>query len=114
MFRLTEKENKLLISQFAISNNRGGHRKRPYVFTEQGVAMLSGVLRSRRANTVNIAIMRAYVQLREYLSTHKDMAKKLQDIERKYETHDVKIKAVFDAIRQLMSPPKRKKYMVGF
>jgi hypothetical protein len=114
MFQLTSAEFGLLRSQVVTSKVRGGLRTLPYVFTEQGVAMLSSVLHSRRAIIVNIAIMRAFVQLREFLSTHKDLAKKFQELERKYESHDMKIKAVFDAIRQLMSPPKKKKYKVGF
>lgn len=76
--------------------------------------MLSSVLRSERAVTVNIAIMRAFVQLREILSTHKELARKLSELERKYESHDHHIKRVFDAIRQLMTPPKKKRYRVGF
>jgi ORF6N domain len=114
MFQLTEQENEALISHFAISKGRGGHRKLPYVFTEQGVAMLSSVLNSDRAMDVNIAIMRAFVSLRELLSTHKDFARKLQDLERKYESHDKQIKAVFDAIRQLMAPPEKSKHKIGF
>ena len=76
----------------------------PYVFTEQGVAMLSTVLRSQRAIDVNIAIMRAFVHLRELLTTHKDLARRIDDLERKY---DGKFAAVFDAIRELMSPAPR-------
>ena len=114
MFQLTEQENEVLISHFAISKGRGGHRKWPYVFTEQGVAMLSSVLNSARAIDVNIAIMRAFVSLREMLSTNKDLARKLHDLERKYETHDHQIKAVFDAIRQLMAPTEKSKYKAGF
>ncbi len=114
MFQLTEQENEVLISHFAISKGRGGHRKLPYVFTEQGVAMLSSVLNSDRAIDVNIAIMRAFVALREFLSSNKDLARKLHDLERKYESHDKQIKAVFDAIRQLMSVPEKSKYKVGF
>ena len=114
MFQLTEQENEVLISHFAISKGRGGHRKLPYVFTEQGVAMLSSVLNSARAIDVNIAIMRAFVSLREMLSTNKDLARKLHDLERKYETHDHQIKAVFDAIRQLMAPTEKSKYKPGF
>ena len=74
----------------------------PFAFTEQGVAMLSSVLRSRRAVQVNIAIMRAFVKLREIFATHKDLARKLQDLEDKY---DKQFAVVFDAIRQLMAPP---------
>lgn len=114
MFQLTSEENDLLTSQIAISKGRGGNRRLPFVFTEQGVAMLSSVLRSDRAIEVNIAIMRAFVKLRGIISTHKDLVKKLEDLERKYESHDHHIKVVFDAIRQLMTEPKKKKYKVGF
>lgn len=113
MFQLTPEEFKNLIFHYGISS-WGGTRKLPYAFTEQGVAMLSSVLRSKRATQVNIAIMRTFVKLRELLSTHKNLAKKLEELERKYESHDKQIKAVFDAIRQLMAPPEKKKYKVGF
>jgi len=114
MFQLSIEENNHLISQFAISKHRGGYRRLPFVFTEQGVAMLSSVLRSERAIDVNIAIMRAFVKVRGILSTHKDLIKKLEDLERKYESHDKHIKIIFNAIRQLMAEPKKKKYKVGF
>ncbi|MBW7886817.1 MAG: ORF6N domain-containing protein [Bacteroidetes bacterium] len=112
-FQLTPEEFNNLKSQFVISK-RGGIRKLPYAFTEQGVAMLSSVLHSNRAIEVNIAIMRAFVKLREILSTHKDLVKKLEDLERKFESHDKHIKIVFDALPQLMAEPKKKKYNVGF
>jgi hypothetical protein len=82
-----------------------GLRRRPYAFTEQGVAMLSSVLNSDRAIEVNIAIMRAFVRLREIMSTHKDLARKLDALERKLGEHDQKFQSVFEAIRQLMVPP---------
>jgi hypothetical protein len=82
-----------------------------YAFTEQGVAMLSSVLRSARAVQVNIEIMRAFVRLREVLATHKDLAVKLEAMEKKY---DAQFKVVFDAIRQLMIPPEPKKRKIGF
>ncbi len=100
-FYLTPDEAAGLISQSVISNGRGGRRHLPRVFTEQGVAMLSSVLRSRRAIDVNIAIMRTFVHLRELLATHQDLARRLQDLERKY---DGKFTVVFDAIRTLMAP----------
>jgi hypothetical protein len=90
-----------LRSQTATSS-WGGSRVPPYAFTEQGVAMLSSVLTSSRAVQVNVAIMRAFVRLREMLLTNADLARKLADLERKY---DSQFKAVFDAIRQLMAPP---------
>ena len=101
MFQLTPAETETLILQFAISKGRGGRRSAPYAFTEHGVSMLSSVLRSERAMQVNIAIMRAFGQLRELLSTHRDLARKLEELEKKY---DVQFKVVFDAIRELMQP----------
>jgi hypothetical protein len=100
-FRLTADEDESLISQSVMSKGWGGRRHAPRVFTEQGVAMLSTVLRGRRAIDVNIAIMRAFVHLRELLATHKDLARKLDELERKY---DGKFAVVFDAIRGLMNP----------
>ena len=113
MFRLTDREYDSLRSQIVTLNSgRGRHRKYlPYAFTEQGVAMLSSVLRSNRAVQVNIEIMRAVVRLREVLATHKDLAAKLEAIEKKY---DAQFKVVFDAIRQLMIPPESKKRKIGF
>jgi hypothetical protein len=112
MFQLTPAEWEALRSQTGISKEgRGGRRYPPYAFTEQGVAMLSSVLRSDQAVHVNIEIMRAFVRLREILSTHADLAKKLENLERKY---DSQFKAVFDAIRQLMAPPVPKKRPIGF
>ena len=100
-----------LKSQFVTSSWGGIRRANPYAFTEQSVAMLSSVLRSKRAVQVNIEIMRAFVKLREMLSTHKDLARKLADMEKKY---DSQFKVVFDAIRQLMSPTVPKKGTIGF
>ncbi len=114
MFQLSKEEAKDLIFQFGISS-WGGVRKLPYVFTEQGVAMLSSVLRSKRAIQVNIAIMRTFVKLKAILSTHKELAHKLNELERKIEKHDVEIQSVFEAIRQLMAPPPEKpRRMIGF
>ena len=90
---------------------RGGRRYPPYVFTEQGVAMLSSVLNSERAIEVNILIMRAFVELRAMLATHKDLAKRLEEMEKKY---DAQFKVVFDAIRELMKPPEPKRRHTGF
>ena len=102
MFQLTNDETNILVSQNVIPSIRtlGGHL--PYTFTEQGVAMLSSMLRSKKAILVNIAIMRAFVKLRRILSTHKDLVYKLRELERKIEKHDVDIKDIFEAIRQLM------------
>jgi hypothetical protein len=112
MFQLNYQEIAGLRSQFVTSKTgRGGRRYMPYVFTEQGVAMLSSVLNSDRAIEVNIHIMRAFVKLRELVASHKDLARKLNEMEKKY---DVQFKVVFDAIRQLMSPPVPKKRKIGF
>ncbi|MEK7274147.1 MAG: hypothetical protein AAB110_02730, partial [Candidatus Desantisbacteria bacterium] len=81
---------------------------------EQGVAMLSSALRSKRAIQVNIAIMRAFVKLREILSTNKELVSKLSELERKTEKHDTEIQAIFEAIRQLMTPPEKPKHCIGF
>lgn len=107
MFQLSAEEFKNWRSQFATSNaaTKMGVRRRPYAFTEQGVAMLSSVLTSTRAIEVNIAIMRAFVRLREILSTNKDLAAKLEKLESKLGKHDDQFQVVFEAIRQLMSPP---------
>jgi len=116
MFQLNSKEADSLTSQIAMSNvGRGGRRTRPYAFTEQGVAMLSSVLNSERAVQVNIAIMRAFVKLREIVATQKDLAYKIEALEKKFQRHDTQIKVVFDAIRELLqpkaAPPKRQ---IGF
>ncbi len=114
MFRLNAEESAALRSQFAtLDIGRGKYRKySPYVFTEQGVAMLSSVLKSKRAVQVNIAIMRAFVELREMLGSHKDLARKLEAMEKKY---DSQFKVVFDAIRELMKPPEMPpKRKIGF
>jgi phage regulator Rha-like protein len=104
MYQLTKKEVASLRSQF-VTSKRGGRRYLPYVFTQEGVAMLSSVLNSRRAIQVNIQIMRAFVKLRQILSTHKELAYKLGELERKIEKHDADIKDIFEAIRQLMRVP---------
>ncbi len=107
MFRLTDEEFYSLRSQIVtLETGRGRHRKYlPYAFTEQGVAMLSSVLRSKRAVRVNVEIMRAFVRLREVLAAHKDLARKLEALEKKY---DSQFKVVFVAIRKLMAPPPEK------
>ncbi len=113
MFRLTIKESEILKSQF-VTSTWGGRRNLPYAFTEQGVAMLSSVLNSERAVQVNIAIMRAFVKLREILTTHRDLADKIEDLEKKYRQHDIKIRTVFDAIREMLQPPLSPKRRIGF
>ena len=116
MFQLTKREDDSLRFQIGISKTegRGGRRYLPYAFTEQGVAMLSSVLNSERAVQVNIAIMRAFIKLREVLSMNKELAHKLAQLERKIEKHDDEIKLIFDAIRQLMAPPTSGKKKIGF
>lgn len=89
-------------------------RFRPFAFSEQGVAMLSSVLRSKRAVTVNIEIMRAFVRLREMLASNREVAQKLSELERHIATHDKQIQTIFEAIRQLISPPKNKHRQIGF
>jgi ORF6N domain len=115
MFQLSEDEAYSLRSQNVISKNqRGGRRYLPYVFTEQGVAMLSSVLKSERAVAINIEIMRAFVRLRGMILSNKDLARKLDALERKFESHDTHIRSLFEAIRQLMAPPEPKKRKIGF
>jgi hypothetical protein len=121
MFQLTKEEFKSLTSQIVISNSqsksailssgRGGRRHLPYAFTEQGVAMLSSVLKSKQAVKVNIEIMRAFVRLRQILASNARLARKLEALEKKY---DAQFKVVFDAIRQLMAPPEPSKRKIGF
>jgi hypothetical protein len=114
MFQLTAAEAKSLRFQFG-TLKRGQHfRYLPYAFTEQGVAMLSSVLKSRQAVCVNIAIMRAFVRLRETLSLHKELAHKLAELERKIENHDESISTLFEAMRQLMTPPEKPDKEIGF
>ena len=111
MFQLSQEEFSILKSQIVISSWGGLRRATPYAFTEQGVAMLSSVLRSKRAIQVNIEIMRAFVRLRRLLASHADLARKLEAFEKKY---DAQFKVVFDAIRQLMTPPETKRRPIGF
>ena len=112
MFQLTKEEFESLRSQFVTSKEaRGGRRYMPYVFTEHGVAMLSSVLNSDRAIEVNIAIMRAFVKLREMLSSNKELARKFEEMEQKY---DEQFRVVFDAIRALMAQPDKPKTKIGF
>lgn len=116
MFQLTAKENESLRFQIGmLEKGRGKHTKYlPYAFTEQGVAMLSSVLNSKRAILVNIEIIRAFVRLRLILATHKDLAQKLDALEKRVGTQDTKIQAVFDAIRELMKTPEKPKRKIGF
>ena len=111
MFQLSKDEFDRLRSQIVISKGRGGRRYLPYAFTEQGVAMLSSVLNSPRAVQVNIEIMRAFVRLRRLLATNADLARRLDELEQKY---DAQFRVVFDAIRQLMAPPDPPRRRLGF
>jgi hypothetical protein len=112
MFQLTHEEFEGLRFHFGTSSQWGGRRYSPYAFTEQGVAMLSSVLGSDRAIRVNIEIMRAFVRLRQMIASHVELAKKLEALEKKY---DSQFKVVFEAIRQLMAPPEPKKRRpIGF
>jgi hypothetical protein len=104
-------ESEILRSQTGKSDEWGGRRTPPYAFTEQGVAMLSSVLRSPRAVAVNIEIMRAFVQLRRLLASHEDLARKLDELEQRY---DQQFASVFEAIRQLMQPPPSTRRPLGF
>jgi len=114
MYQLNMQEVTNLRSQIATSS-WGGRRYLPYVFTEQGVAMLSSVLNSERAIQVNILIMRAFTKLREILLTHKELAIKIETLEKKYDEHDQTIKAIFEAIKQLLEPsPAKEKRIIGF
>ncbi len=115
MFQLSDEEARTLRSQFVISKQgRGGRRYLPYVFTEQGVAMLSSVLNSERAVEINIEIMRTFVRLRRMVLSNKDLAQKLDALERRVAGHDVHIRSLFEAIRQLMKPPEPNKRKIGF
>ena len=114
MFQLTAEEAECLRFQFG-TLKRGQHFKYlPRVFTQEGVAMLSSVLRSPRAIQVNIAIMRVFVRLRETLALHKELARKLAELERKIEGHDTSIRSLFDAIRELAAPRARPHGEIGF
>jgi hypothetical protein len=106
MFQLDKKEAAALKSQIVISKGRGGRRSRPHVFTEQGVAMLSSVLRSRRAIAVNVQIMRAFVHLRQVLASNDHLRHKIEELEKKFQDHDERFAVVFEAIRQLVAEPE--------
>lgn len=119
MFQLTSEEVKALRSHFVtLEKGRGKHRKYfPYAFTEQGVAMLSSVLRSPRAIAINILIMRAFVKLRELLFTHKGLARKIGELEQRVGTHDQHILKIFEQIHELMTPvlpPPEPKRRIGY
>lgn len=127
-FILTREESQVLIFQSGISKSqeadgeglanikdpRGGRRNPPRAFTEQGVAMLASVLRSPRAAAISVALVRAFVQLRDLLSTHRDLAVKLAELERKLAGHDHAIRNLFETIRQLLEPPEKPAKEMGF
>lgn len=115
MIQLTSAEWAILRSQTVTSSaQHGGRRYAPYAFTEQGVAMLSSVLRSHRAIAVNVQIMRAFVRMRELLASNTALARKLDELERKYQHHDDAIKAILSAMRELMTAPAPKQRPIGF
>jgi hypothetical protein len=122
MFQLTDNELENLKSHTVTANgddlksqtvtsSHGGRRTLPFAFTEQGVAMLSGILRSEKAVKVNIAIMRAFVKMRELIDENKELKKKLDELENRY---DKQFKIVFDALRQWINPPNKSRKVIGF
>jgi len=113
MFQLSDAEFANLRTHFGTSS-WGGRRYPPYAFTEQGVAMLSSVLNTPRAVHVNIEIMRAFVRMRQFQLSNDEMGKKLAALEKKYDRHDAQFRVVFQAIRELMDPPAKKKRPIGF
>jgi ORF6N domain len=114
MFQLNAEELANLKFQFGISRWGGRRRSRPYAFTEQGIAMLSSVLNSERAIKVNIAIMRAFVKLRQMLETNRELARRFLELEQRVGKHDEEIASVLEAIRQLMAPPEKARREIGF
>lgn len=114
MVQLTDDEWAILRSQFVISKGRGGRRYAPYAFTEHGALMLASVLNSERAVEIGVLVVRAFIRLRELLANNKELANRLEDMERKLSTHDQAITGLIDAVRQLMAPPVKKKRSIGF
>jgi hypothetical protein len=115
MFHLTKEEWESLISQVATSKSgRGGRRKLPSAFTEHGAVMAANVLNSPVAVRASIAVVRAFVRLRQLLVSHEGLARKLDALEKKFEKHDAQFRVVFDAIRQLMAPPPTTRRRIGF
>lgn len=113
MFQLNRDEARIMRSHFATSN-RGGRRYLPYVFTEHGVSMLSAVLNTEQAIKVSILIIDTFVKLREMLSSHKEIMLKLEDIEKRIGGHDEDIRTLFQALREILSPPPKKIPKIGF
>ena len=114
MFELTAQEVANLKCQIGISSWGGRRRARPHAFTEHGIAMLSGVLSSEQAIKVNIAIMRAFVRLRQMIDTNRELARRFSQLEKRVEKHGEEIAAVLEAIRQLMTPPEKPRREIGF
>jgi hypothetical protein len=114
MFELTAEEVANLKCQIGISSWGGRRRARPHAFTEHGIAMLSGVLNSERAIKVNIAIMRAFVRLRQMIDTNRELAQRFSELEQRVGKHDEEIAAILEAIRQLMTPPEKPRREIGF
>ena len=114
MFQLSAEEAKSLKFQLGISKGQGGRRHFPYAFTEQGLAMLSSVLNSERAVKVNIAIIRAFVKLRQALETNRELAHKFSELEKRVGKYDEEIGAILEAIRQLMAPSEKPRREIGF
>jgi phage regulator Rha-like protein len=113
MFRLTKDELEILRYQIGTSS-WGGRRYQPYAFTEHGVAMLSSVLNSKRAVQVNLQIIRAFIALRETLATHKDLARKIEDLQRQQKEHGEKLGAVYSIVKNLIEAPAKQKPRIGF
>jgi hypothetical protein len=116
MFQLTKEEEESLRSQTVISNvgSRGGRRYSPYVFSEHGVTMLSSVLNSQRAVQMNILIIRAFVKLREVLATHKDLARKMEELELQQKEHGQQLAAVYSIVKRLIDVPAKPQNPIGF
>ncbi len=115
MFQLTDEEHKRLRSQIVISSSGwGGRRSMPCVFTEHGAIMAATILNSPKATEMSVFVVRAFIQLREMISTHKELFDKLQELERKVSVHDKSIASLFEAIRQLMAPPAQARRYIGF
>ncbi len=114
MFQLTKEEAEISRSQIVTLKHGHNIKYSPYAFTEQGVAMLSSVLNSKRAILVNIQIMITFTKLRDMITNHKELAEKLKQLESKVEKHDSEIQSIFNAIRQLMIPPEKPKRKIGF
>ena len=114
MFELSPEEVEIVVSQFVIPNRRKLGGAKPMAFTEQGIAMLSSVLKSERAVKVNIAIMRTFVKLRRMLETNRELARKFEQLERRVSKHDEEIAGIIEAIRQLMAPAENRRREIGF